>query len=45
MSLETAIVSTLGKLTMFKGLAFVAFSELILFVLKVARIAFGDSNL
>jgi hypothetical protein len=40
MSLETVILSALAKLTVFEGLVFVALSELILFVLKIARLAF-----
>jgi hypothetical protein len=45
MSLETAILSTFAKLSVFKGLAFVAFSELSLFILKIAKIVFSDSGL
>jgi hypothetical protein len=45
MCLETAILSTFAKLSVFKGLAFVAFSEVTLFVFKIAKIVFSDSGL
>jgi hypothetical protein len=43
--METAILSAFAKLTVFKGLTFVAFSELSLFILKIAKIVFSHSGL
>jgi hypothetical protein len=42
MSLETIILSALGNLTVFKGLAFVAISEISVIVLKITMLAFRD---
>jgi hypothetical protein len=44
MTLETTIISTLGELTVFKGLTFVAVSEISLFVFKIAKIVLQDSG-
>jgi hypothetical protein len=45
MTLETTILATLGELTVFKGLAFVAVSEISLFVFKIAKIVLQDGGL